>query len=80
MKSTPDQLASGHPLHFAVAVAVPAAEPAKLPQGSILQNSISAENFFDKFSFSNFAQLSAQKTTCRNFLQKWSVEKKIKKI
>jgi hypothetical protein len=30
-------------------------------QGSLLQDSISAENFSDKFSPSDFAQISAQK-------------------
>jgi hypothetical protein len=31
------------------------------PQGSILRNSISAENLSDKFSSSNFAKISTQK-------------------
>jgi hypothetical protein len=36
-------------------------EPMELAQGPILQNSISAENFSDKFASSNFGQRSSQK-------------------
>jgi hypothetical protein len=41
--------------------------PTHLSQESILQNSISAENFSDKFSASNVGQISIQKTTDINF-------------
>jgi hypothetical protein len=36
-------------------------------QGSILRNSISAQNFSDNFSSSNFGQISTQKSTYVKF-------------